>query len=46
MPDSKSELITEEQLEILEKLFDPEKKCEINTDEDLIALGEIFDEDE
>ncbi len=40
-----NELITSEELQILDKLFDPWERDSIRTDEDLIRLGEIFDED-
>ena len=40
------EVITEEQIEILDYIFDPWTRVSIRTKEDIIALGEIFDEDE
>ena len=38
--------ISTEEIEILDRLFDPWERESIRTDEDLIRLGEIFDEDE
>jgi hypothetical protein len=38
--------ITNEQIEILDYLFDPWTRVSIRTKEDIIALGEIFDEEE
>lgn len=40
------EMITPEQIEHLNKLFDAWEGVSINTDEDYRKLGELFDEDE
>ena len=39
-------LITSQEIKILEQLLDPWESVSIQTDEDLIRLGEIFDEEE
>ncbi len=41
-----NELITPEQINALDKLFDAWEGVSINTDEDCGRLGEMFDEEE
>lgn len=40
------ETITSEEIQTLDKLFDPWEGVSIRTDEDLTALGKMFEEEE